>query len=399
MLIIFASVAMVIAWMGSAFLVLRIYYRLIRAKGYTGPVPALMACTVVISCGAAALALLRADSRSNDVGFFLLDLLLWLPCAALVIYIAGRLLPRKARVAGPRKVSFPFIVAGTAVLLLGVAQFVASVGFHRGVTSFSASAKLLFYIAIPAGLFCFHQAKRMKARSAEDLLLDDMRPPVLYLRAFATEETCFISLRGSGATAYTSNYSSLLRGVANVTFEQYFGSVIKQGIGPFIALGNPLDYVPPEGAARTYQRDDNWTETFLALARTAACILIQVGDSRNLRWELGTLKSEGLLEKVFVFTSPRKASPASRLELWMKGVREVSWTEFVGEMRSAGYHFETGTPAPGSVFSFDRDGGAVLVASDAMQPEDYLKPVIEKLDQSSETKTALRQRSAQANGM
>ena len=53
--------------------------------------------------------------------------------------------------------------------------------------------------------------------------------------------------------SFTTPY--YLHGEFGPTFERYFSQVIAGSIGPFIDLGNPKDYLPPEGAARSYADD------------------------------------------------------------------------------------------------------------------------------------------------
>jgi hypothetical protein len=245
------------------------------------------------------------------------------------------------------------------------------------------SLKLLFYIALPVSFSCFYLAKRAHAPSATEILNADPRPPVLYLRPFTVEERYFVVLPEKEASKYTSFLGTKI----DVTLEQYFGEAIRQLIGPFVALGNPLDYAPPEGAARAYERDENWKEHFMDLARKAACIIVQVGESGNLQWEFETLKLDGLQEKVFIFTPPRKkigfrgrlGQKCLNMALRLKGAGPTAWCDFAEGLGRAGYRLDRTEPAPGSILSFSREGSALLLASDAQDPPDFLAVVLERL--------------------
>ncbi|HEY4962907.1 MAG TPA: hypothetical protein VII29_18780, partial [Terriglobales bacterium] len=64
----------------------------------------------------------------------------------------------------------------------------------------------------------------------------------------------------------------------SIPFEAYLGGAFRERIGPFIALGNPEDYLPPEGANRTYVDDEGWYEYFERIARRAACMAMSVSS-------------------------------------------------------------------------------------------------------------------------
>lgn len=57
---------------------------------------------------------------------------------------------------------------------------------------------------------------------------------------------------------------------------------------------------------RLHAKDDEWKTRFDELARRAACIIVEVGKSDNLRWEFEHLRSEGFEEKLFPLTRPSK---------------------------------------------------------------------------------------------
>jgi hypothetical protein len=309
-----------------------------------------------------------------------------------VLYVGARSLPKKARTAGARKIVFPYRLVGWSLLAAGVAQLLLF-GFLSGwkTRMLTNSFRILFQVCLPLSFGCFYMAKRAGARSAEETLEADARPPVLYLRAFTYEEEMFVSLPGEEARKYTSNLGTYLRITYGATLEQYFGGTLREFIGPFVALGNPLDYAPPEGAARTYERDENWKEHFLSLARRAACIIIQVGESQNLRWEFEAIKAEGLQTKVFIFTSPKKklnawnrfAQKCVDLMQRIKGAKRAMWPEFAAGMRGAGYQLDDSEPPPGSIISFDQEGSALLLATEAESPTDYVGVMMQQLEGQS----------------
>lgn len=368
----------------------RLHYQYVRGKGYANPLIVLAypsAILLGLLAGLVALRLSHHHSGSTYIAAFLLGSFV---LANAGLYAWARWLPRKARVGGIRKVRFPYRFAGWLLIAAGVGQFVA-VGVASGwkLATMSASLKFLVWMALPGGAGALYIGQRVHAPSAAKLLDDDSRPPVLYLRAFTLEDRDFVALSAGQAARYTSNFGPRLGIVARTgaTFEQFFGASIAHLIGPFVALGNPLDYAPPEGAARTYERDENWKDRFQDLARRAACIIIQVGESRNLAWELETLRLQGLQEKMFVFTSPslrpgRGNRLGQRIIAWtlrLKGARPATWSDFVDGLLLAGYQVDQVEPPPGSIVTFNRDGSLLLLAAGAREPGDFLAPVLERL--------------------
>ncbi len=118
----------------------------------------------------------------------------------------------------------------------------------------------------------------------------DTRPPVLHLRAFRLESQPFAYVPRKEMRRYTQ------REVMNepaVTFEQYFGAEFVKQFGPFIALGDPLDSVPPEGAARSYVPDEDWQRHFSTHAAAAAAIVIDGSLSNSVYWELSEVTRNG----------------------------------------------------------------------------------------------------------
>jgi hypothetical protein len=199
---------------GCALLVARWRYQYLKSKGYSSPWVTLllgMALFVAFFLGLWALARSHHD---NDVPYVLLFMTVPLILGTAGIYVVARTLPARARRGGTRQVRFPFNAAGWILLGTSIVQLplvYALVG-SKGI---SASGKLA-QAGIGASFFCFYLAKRSRAASAEDVLKDDPRAPVLYLRPFIAEEDYFAVLSNSEA----SKYSSYLGTKSGVTFEQ-----------------------------------------------------------------------------------------------------------------------------------------------------------------------------------
>jgi hypothetical protein len=238
----------------------------------------------------------------------------------------------------------------------------------------------------------FYQARRAKTPTVEEVIANDRRPPVLYLRSFDQESTRFAEVSPEAAARYseiTSYQRTLLS--YNLTLEQFFGREITRTIGPFIALGNPTDYLQPEGAYRTYASDGNWQEYFTDLSDRATGILMQMGNSDNLNWELVSIRNRGLQTKLFVITSPLSEADEdpysvtrffTRFTDRIKGIKPASWSRFAETLERAGYR-ACEEPGSGAVVTFDRSNQAVKLVTGARTPTEYVIAITRWLEKLS----------------
>ena len=175
---------------------------------------------------------------------------------------------------------------------------------------------------------------------------------VVYLRAFQNESTPFVI----GPKAKYGRYSQKLEVIQapdeqdiQIPFEAYFASEIEKQLGPFMALGNPEDYLPPEGARRVYSPDEGWMQRFQELAAPAIAIFIEMSRSGNLSWELGQLLKNQWVTKLYVLTRPAPESltaMAWKTGDWLlrlRGIRRASWSEFAEDLNALGYQVTLGS--------------------------------------------------------
>jgi ribosomal protein L40E len=237
----------------------------------------------------------------------------------------------------------------------------------------------------------FYQARRAKTPTVEEAVSQDQRPPMLYLRSFDQEAGRFVEVSHEAAKEYSeiTSYQRTLMSY-NLTLEQFLGREIGGTIGPFIALGNPTDYLQPEGAYRTYAADGNWQEYFTNLSDRSAGILMQVGNSDNLHWEMVSIKKRDLQTKLFVVTPPfteADEDPYSltRFVTWLtdriKGIQPASWGKFAANLERAGYQ-PPPDPGPGAVVTFDWYLQPIKLISRAKTPAEYVGAIIGWLEKS-----------------
>ena len=286
---------------------------------------------------------------------------------SVVVYALPKRNPRSA---GDRKVRFPWKFAGYFFIALTIVSAILwAFGIRLNPFHFAALATI-----------CFLIQQRTRLAPMSDAIDNDKRPPVLYLRPFKEESQPFAVLSFREQIAFAQANVDLGFSVA-ATFEQYLMNAISRTLGPFVALGNPEDYLPLIGAARNYVQDDNWMKQFEEISEAAQCIVMEVNMSKNVEWELRSLHARGLDDKLVVFTLPEIPQSGWRYYLVLstqfiplKGYRSylnrIPWGEFVLHMRSHAFMLMNDDPGPGAVIGFNL-GCAYSVAKNVKNAADY----------------------------
>lgn len=344
----------------------RLYRRLQRAlvvRGYRSPVVLTMSGAVAFALTIGGFFVLAEAVGSDAALLATLGLVLLVPLA---LTVGVRLLPeRRARTAGTRVVRFPYRHASYALYAGAIGAVAASAAFEA--QAFLNIAAMLTV----AGLTCRQIARRTTLPDASAVLAADPRAPVLYLRPFQQDDGLFVERPRARRQFWTDLGRAIARTPSrrHLTLEEYVKDEVS-AIGPWIALGNPLDFVPPDGAARTYVADDDWQANFRSLAARAACCVMVPGLSDQVRWELSTLRALGLQERLFILTPPRRPrSSALARRLTMPARRQrlpaIPWADLAAALREAGYHPSAESPGPGAVVGFDAAGRSRVLTSNA----------------------------------
>ncbi len=129
--------------------------------------------------------------------------------------------------------------------------------------------------AIPFYLF----GRRFFTRDAVDALNasdGSIRPYVLYLRAFEADGG--------------------LHGWIN---EPRLGRVLAR-IGVPVCVGRPGERLPPFGFHRIYFANEDWQESVLAMAEHAKVIVVLIGETAGLKWEIEQLLGWNYLDKTIL---------------------------------------------------------------------------------------------------
>lgn len=121
-----------------------------------------------------------------------------------------------------------------------------------------------------AGFRCLGFAKRYEVRTADQVLIDDPRPPVLYLRSFKDDARV---ARQTGVAGFTLS-----------TEETELAQMV-HGLGPLVAIGKPGEPIAWAGAARKYVGDE-WKDSVRSLMREARLVILRAGATAGLSWEI-----------------------------------------------------------------------------------------------------------------
>lgn len=143
--------------------------------------------------------------------------------------------------------------------------------------------------------------------SAEEIMMNDSRRPVLYFRSFEKEIQRVHSLRWTRLVQqfYQSQGGYYLRS-GDVLFsdrsrrgltigskrtsldEQMVFAQAFETIGPYIALGRPNEgYQDMDlGAAKKYVANDQWQDVVRQWLKECAAVVLEAGDSASLGWEI-----------------------------------------------------------------------------------------------------------------
>jgi len=133
--------------------------------------------------------------------------------------------------------------------------------------------KPLFQCLVPIGAGLLYRARQLEQPRAEELVAQDRRRPVVYLRPFAED-----------AAAKTRPLTS---GPPLLALELRFARLARQ-IGPFVAVGNPARELPDLGAAR-FRLGDDWKARVAKLVEDAECVLLLAGSTEGVLWEAEAL--------------------------------------------------------------------------------------------------------------
>lgn len=233
----------------------------------------------------------------------------------------------RSRIAG-----LGLIVLGRMSMVFGAVVFLSRFVLAHFELLNPATALLSFTLAGTSaylGLMLQMKGKQWRMQAAEDVLLEDLRSPIVYLRPFRadaqtthySEEFSVAHLLGVSPFSIRSlltfpvtipfAYFKLLFAWPLTEEEQLAGALKK--LGPAVAVASPGELLPPAGFPRLNLDSVRWQEQISALLARASLVVVRCGVTREegywptrpnelvndgLAWELRTLVSEVQPEKL-----------------------------------------------------------------------------------------------------
>lgn len=247
---------------------------------------------------------------------------------SLVIYTAGRL--------SIAWIWIPFNISGSS----------SPIGPIAYVWIFGPAAFILV-----SGIFKL-VSRRVQARDSEAILRKDVRPHVLYLRSFG-DDRHEIPVHSSvfESIGQLFDWSQTLR------FEEVLVRRLWR-YGPVLAVGRPGERRAPIGAARLYYPDDAWQGPVRNWVESSALVVVTMGKTPNLGWELHMLRDLGALWKTIIIIPPTRDSQMRAHLLATELDLHGPWSDYEGIRIPL-------------VFGFDSDGEAHPVYGDVSDDVAY----------------------------
>lgn len=195
---------------------------------------------------------------------------------------------------------YPIIVLGKVVQVSGVIIVVfLTASLMKGRLPFGASVfqTFIYYAVGTAAAFGGGQVvlfgKKIVAKKACELLLEDRRNPVLYLRSFLDDAKTsgVVETNPLALVQGTSRIATLVPGVPrditlSTTTEEEILAHEFDKIGPCVAVGLPGEKLPKLGMARMYFENEKWESGVEELMASAELVLMRAGTTAGFLREL-----------------------------------------------------------------------------------------------------------------
>lgn len=184
-----------------------------------------------------------------------------------------------------------------------VASFVIPLFLHLSGAWFYVS--MFISILITVGVIqMFLRARKFTAASAEEVLTADPRPPVIYMRSFKDDAAASMPVM-SGPPGWAVLFPKEL-----VTEEELVARILND-FGPMVTIGRPGEALRELGAARMYVGEQAWHEKVTELMQSAKLVVLRLGQTEGLWWELEQAIGKMRPEQLLVFV-PRIGDKAAR---------------------------------------------------------------------------------------
>jgi hypothetical protein len=197
------------------------------------------------------------------------------------------------------------LVVGVAVATSGVADLAFGPGLRtleraNGLnidpSKFSTAMAATGLMLVIVGGVAFRFGRMWSRADARRLREHDRRPSVLYLRSFEDDDLSIPTVLSARRPFF-----ELFRLRGTDTFEEAIAWELSP-YGPVVAVGRPGRPLASLGAAREYLPQEHWRDGVTERMGEAAAIVMVIGATEGLQWELGEVVKAGHIAKtIFVF--------------------------------------------------------------------------------------------------
>ncbi|WP_088342829.1 MULTISPECIES: FHA domain-containing protein [Rhodomicrobium] len=220
-----------------------------------------------------------------------------------------------------------FYLAGAFILFV-VAYKINALALGSRSEYANAIANYTFLFFIPIFTMIIYARQKFQP-SLKKLLAMDRRPPTILLRSFADEVK---QVRADPLGVSIFDYSLEDR------LASYFIYT-----GPFVAVGSPTDHSPKLGAVRANLADDEWQAHIKKWMDSAETIVLMLGVSYWLNWELEQVIARRYWHKLIIIfpeetqrylreNSQDRAK--ERRDYFLAAMRGTRWASALNELQS-----------------------------------------------------------------
>ncbi len=222
-------------------------------------------------------------------------------------------IPASARRAITTRWNAPATWLLTVSVLLGIFSFLYLLASRN--TSPTAQAvpevtSWLIGLGLAGASVAVGRAARARAMpTPAEIAERDKRPPILYLRSFV-DDNLRIRTRSSARRLWFDNYVSRALALVFIRPKEPFEEIIVWQLwwhGPVIAVGDPRRVGHRLGSPRLFLSDEEWQHRVSDLMGSARIIVVVLGRTEGLAWELQRIGQLGLDGKLLLALPPCRA--------------------------------------------------------------------------------------------
>jgi hypothetical protein len=163
-------------------------------------------------------------------------------------------------------------------------------------------------------------SRRVAMRTLRRQALRDLRAPVLLLRSFADDKRR-VRARGRFRGGFVDEFAMR----RSERFEEVIAFALGE-IGPVFAVGQVGERLPPAlGAVRRQLPNEEWQNRVTDWMQEAQVIVVVMGRSESLVWELRRIREMGYLQKTVVLFPPTSLSEQRARLGVLRETLELPW--------------------------------------------------------------------------